>query len=151
MCFKVVCVSKRETKNRDSDMWAVVGVGLTMYNCRTVDPNWAPKEPVLLAAPIRSIYNLKFLLTRTIVTTPVDSAFLYWGIDQGDQQSVNSNETWSYQSVFIAYGIYDSLAITALTRPCQTPSLSPPKNPKSPRTPKPQITQVCKIFSSPTT
>ena len=25
-----------------------------------VGPNWAPKEPVLLAAPIRTIYNLKF-------------------------------------------------------------------------------------------
>ena len=28
-----------------------------------VDPNWAPKEPVLLAAPTRTIYNLKFRLT----------------------------------------------------------------------------------------
>ena len=28
-----------------------------------VDPNWAPKEPVLLAALIRTIYNLKFWLT----------------------------------------------------------------------------------------
>jgi len=71
-------MGENEEKKVEDDMWAVVGVGLAMYNCRTVDPNWALKELVLLAAPIRTIYNLKFRPTRTTVTTPVDLAFLYW-------------------------------------------------------------------------
>ena len=33
------------------------------YQAAIVDPNRAPKEPVLLAAPIRIIYSLKFRLT----------------------------------------------------------------------------------------
>ena len=38
-----------------------------------VDPNWAPKEPVLLAAPIRTICNLKFWLTHFSIVLRVKS------------------------------------------------------------------------------
>jgi hypothetical protein len=75
-------------KKIENDMWAVVGVGLAMHNCRTVDPNWAPKEPVLLAAPIRTI-----LTDENDRGYPCRFSFPVLGIDQGDQQSVNLNET----------------------------------------------------------
>ena len=43
-----------------------------------LNANWAPKEPVLLAASIRTIYSLKFRLTRALclVIFPLLSAGL---------------------------------------------------------------------------
>ena len=43
--------------------WSRASVRGARRGSADVDPNWAPEEPILLAALIRTIYDLKFRLT----------------------------------------------------------------------------------------